>query len=209
MADKDEQPVIPLLFKACESLPLAVSTQVALQTSLEPLLEEDPSGAYAKLHAALSGVALRAHRSRLVSILACTCKAAKALADGDEPSADASAMRRAVESQAASLLEAATLLAANPDLLTHAVAARLAALCENDPTDSAPQLECDEEPAHEAWDRLTQRLAQAVEADVDDAAMGHQAHLAAGQKSLSPRSMSDLVARIKRERVLAALRDYV
>ena len=198
-----EESVLPALFKAVEGLPMAPSTRFALQQTFTPLLEEDDdTQSYAALLASLSGVAERAHRARLLSLLACTCKAAKDLADGDEPTADAAAMRRAVEAQAASLLEVTSLLASS-NLLHHDVAKCLAALSEGDAVVEAPQVG-DEEPPHEAWERLTERVTLAVERDVDESEMGHEE-----LQSLTPRSMSDLVGRIKHERVIVALRDYV
>ena len=196
-----QESVLPALFKAVEGLPMAPSTRFALQQTFTPLLEEEyDTQSYTALLTSLSGVAERAHRARLLSMLACTCKAAKDLADGDEPTADAAAMRRAVEAQAASLLEVTSLLAS---LLQRDVAMRLAALSEGDAVVEAPQIG-DEEPPHEAWERLTERVTLAVERDVDESEMGHEE-----LQSLTPRSMSDLVGRIKHERVMVALRDYV
>lgn len=157
------------------SLPLAASTQQALERAFDSVANDE-------LRVALGALALRAHRLRFASQLACVNKTLNAEVAETSSAPD----RYALHIRAAALLECISVLSEGGYLDDPAIAARLAELADNDI--EAPSRSDDdgaEEPTIEGvWSGLVERVVAACEVAVDaadlDAALREAAMQARG-----------------------------
>jgi len=142
------------------SLPLAASTQQALERAFASVASDE-------LRVALGALALRAHRLRFASQLACVNKTLNAEAAEISSAPD----RYALHIRAAALLECISVLSEGGYLDDPAVAARLAELAEDDiEAPSRSDNDGAEEPTIEGvWSGLVERVVAACEVAVDDA----------------------------------------